>query len=62
MNEEEQYKCDTKGQTKKKEKRRKFFFLRETCLTSCFNPFLLKKEYDDDVCEQCEYHWTRRAH
>ena len=23
MNEEEQYKCDTKGQTKKKEKRRK---------------------------------------
>ena len=56
--------CDTKGQTKKKEKRRKFFFLRDTCLkTSCFNPLLLKKDYDDDVCEQQrEYHWTRRAH
>ena len=68
MNEEEHYKCDRQ---KDRQKRRKkegnfFFFLRETCLkTSCFNPFLLlKKEYDDDdVCEQqCEYHWTRRAH
>ena len=27
MNEEEQYKCDTKGQTKKKEKRRKNWLL-----------------------------------
>jgi len=65
--------CDQRGGKKKVrkyvllrslllEKRRRNFFLRETCLTSCFNPFLRKKEYDDDVCEQCEYHWTRRAH
>ena len=43
MNEEEQYKCDTKGQTKKKEKRRNFFFFARNLPHFLLQSFLAQK-------------------
>ncbi len=48
----------------KKEKKEGIFFFAKTSVLFPLQSFLARireKEYDDDVCEQCEYHWTWRS-